>query len=70
MLSLAYIPYIHGMSSLREEYSCSKCCLDEHQASRTTVLPEEPMLLPTGSSLPTLLGNIADCQAAGPHHTS
>lgn len=47
-----------------------KSCLDEHQASRTTELLEELMLLSTGPSSPTLLGDAADCQAPRPHHIS
>lgn len=46
-----------------------KCCLDEHQGSRTPALPEELMLLPTGPSSPALLGDAAVRQStASPSH--
>lgn len=62
---------IHSWDKLSERgVSMPKSCLNEHQASRTTVLPEELVLLPTGPSSPTLLGDAADCQAPRPHHTS
>ena len=51
-----------------------KCCPAERQASRTTVLPEELLVLPTGPSSPTLLSKsqarqqTAECHV--PRHTS
>lgn len=72
MLSLAYVPYVR--SSPERGESMHKHCPAESQATRTTALPEEVLLLPTGPSSPTLLGeNQARQQTAErhvPHHAS
>lgn len=68
MLSPAYVLYVHGVSSPERGESMHKRCPAERRASRTIALLEELLLLPTGPSSPTLLGESQARQQTAERH--